>query len=49
MQINFTPKKIKEAGLYVDRLNPVELPKIKEYPKRKEGSFIKRILQFLFK
>ncbi|MBU1667114.1 hypothetical protein KKC13_01775 [bacterium] len=49
MQINFTPKKIKAAKAYVDRLTPVDVVKIEKKTKEPKGSFLKSILKFLFK
>jgi hypothetical protein len=45
MQINFNPKKLKEAREYVNLLKP---PVIKE-AKKKRGSFFQRIFRKLFK
>jgi hypothetical protein len=55
MQIDFEPKKIKEAKAYVEKLKPIKLPTVKErlngefYVTNKSPSFIKRVLNFLFK
>ena len=59
MQINFEPEKIKASKAYVNRLHPTELPKSAVnsdtkldkdfYSSKQKPSFIKNILNFLFK
>jgi len=48
MQIDFTPTKIKNAGVYVDRLSPQKKQRIAPI-KKKPLLFIKELFQFLFK
>ena len=55
MQIDFEAKKLKEAKEYVYKLTPIKLPKSKErldgefYTREENPSFVKKILNFLFK
>jgi len=46
MQINFNPKKLKEANEYVDLLKP---PVVKEMKKKKSGSLFQKFFKKLFK
>lgn len=49
MQINFTPKKLKEAKEYVQLLkNPIKLEELKKEKPKKVSTF-KKIFNFLFK
>lgn len=49
MQINFNPKKLKEANEYVNLLNPpkIKMPKVVKYIQKE--SLLKQIFKFLFK
>jgi len=46
MQINFNPKKLKEAKEYVNLLHP---PVVKKIPTKNKSSFFQKILNKLFK
>jgi len=49
MQINFTPKKLKEANEYVDNLKPIKNKNTSLETEGKSPSIFKRIFGFLFK
>ena len=50
MQIDFEPTKIKEARVYVDRLQITPLKKTKTLSKQGgKSSFFKKILKLIFK
>jgi len=46
MQINFNPKKLKEAKEYVDLLKP---PVLKEMKKKRSSSLFQKIFKKLFR
>jgi hypothetical protein len=49
MQIDFTPKKLKEAKEYVNLLKNPKVKKSESLNRSQEESTFKRILRFLFK